>query len=364
MKIAQVPPLYESVPPKMYGGTERVVSYLTEELVNQGHEVTLFGTEDSITKANLLPICKNATRLNKDCRDPFAYHILQMQKVAEHASDFDIIHFHTDYLHYPFSKTASYPHITTLHGRLDMPELKMIYECFNDIPVVSISNNQRIPQPTANWAATIYHGLPQNLYKTGAGAGGYLTFLGRISPEKRPDRAIEIALKAGIPLKIAAKVDKVDQDYFDSVIKPMINHPLIEFIGEVGEDRKGELLGNSIGLLFPIDWPEPFGMVMIEAMANGTPVIAFGCGSVPEIILDGVNGYIVNSIEDAVDKVGKLSSFDRIDCRAYFDTHFTATTMTHNYVRLYKKLVEKKKSRLRSLMRIADNTDNLYVIPA
>lgn len=353
MKIAQVPPLYESVPPKMYGGTERVVSYLTEELVNQGHDVTLIGTGDSITNANLLQVCEQATRLNKECKDPLAYHMLQMQTVLEHSSEFDIIHFHNDYLHYAFSQMSDYTHVTTLHGRLDLEELKPIYKKFFNIPLVSISDNQRKPITDVNWVETIYHGLPENLYQLGNGEGEYLAFLGRISPEKRPDRAIEIAKRVGIKLKMAAKVDKADEVYYNEVIKPLLDHPLIEFIGEIGEDKKGEFLGNAIGLLFPINWPEPFGMVMIEAMANGTPVIAFNCGSVPEVVDHGDTGFIVNSVDEAVMAVSALPKFDRRLCREIFEHRYSARVMAKNYVSLYEKLIEEKKK-----IRIVNNVSN------
>ena len=340
MKIAQVPPLFEAVPPKLYGGTERVVSYLTEELVTQGHEVTLFGTGDSITNAELLAVVPNAIRLNKDCKDPLAWHIYQLQLVLEHAHEFDIIHFHNDFLHYPISTNANYTHVTTLHGRLDLPDLKPIYQKFTTIPLVSISNYQRTPYPSVNWVETIYHGLPMNLYKQGKGEGKYFAFLGRISPEKRPDRAIEIAIKSGIPLKIAAKVDRADVQYYEQVIEPMLHHPLIEFIGEIGEAEKGKFLGDAMALLFPVDWPEPFGMVMIEAMANGTPVIAFNCGSVPEVVDQDKTGYVVNTIDEAVAAVEKLSRFDRSICRQTFEKRFSATTMANNYVDLYTSLID------------------------
>jgi glycosyltransferase involved in cell wall biosynthesis len=340
MKIAQVPPLYESVPPKMYGGTERVVSYLTEELVRQGHDVTLFGTKDSVTTAELFPVCEKATRLNENCKDPFAYHILQMQYVIEHAHEFDIIHFHNDYLHYLFSKAMGYTHVTTLHGRLDMDELKPIYKKFRTIPLVSISNAQRAPLPNANWIGTVHHGIPKDLYKTGNGNGNYLAFLGRISPEKRPDRAIEIAKRAGIKLKIAAKVDKADTQYFEQVISPLIDHPLIEFIGEINEDQKEEFLGNALGLLFPIDWPEPFGLVMIEAMANGTPVIAFDSGSVSEVINKGETGFIVHSVEEAVIAISGLYNFDRDQCREIFEQKFSSEVMADRYLNIYRRIID------------------------
>jgi len=342
MKIAQVPPLYESVPPKLYGGTERVVSYLTDELIRQGHDVVLFGTCDSRTKATIFPVCEQALRLNKDCKDPLAWHIYQLQLVLEHAKEFDIIHFHNDYLHYPFSKKAGYSHITTLHGRLDMPDLKPIYRKFYDIPVVSISDSQRAPLPHANWLDTVYHGLPEDLYQQGNGEGGYLAFLGRISPEKRPDRAIEIARQARIPLKIAAKVDAVDEQYYEKVIRPMLDDPFVEFIGEIGENEKGAFLGNALALLFPIDWPEPFGMVLIEAMANGTPVIAYNRGSVPEIITDGTTGFIVNSQKQAIQAVENLHRISRTTCRKTFERSFSSCIMAEKYVSNYERLLTPK----------------------
>ncbi|WP_207515259.1 glycosyltransferase family 4 protein [Longitalea luteola] len=344
MRIAQVPPLYESVPPKLYGGTERVVSYLTEELVKQGHDVTLFGTEDSMTKANLHAVCKQATRLNEACIDPIAWHIYQMQIVMENANEFDIIHFHNDYLHFPLSYLNRYRHVTTLHGRLDLDDIKPIYQKFYTIPVVSISDGQRKPLPFANWVGTVYHGLPKELYKLGEGKGDYLAFLGRISPEKRPDRAIQIAKLAGIKLKIAAKVDNADKEYFETKIKPLLDHPLIDFIGEIGEDKKGEFLGNAMALLFPIDWPEPFGMVMIEAMANGTPVIAWDQGSVPEVVEHGKTGFIVNDMEQAVEAVESIHKLSRPLIRKIFEHSFTASVMANKYMQLYERICEKKKT--------------------
>lgn len=347
MRIAQVPPLYESIPPKLYGGTERVVSYLTEELVNQGHEVTLFGTKDSVTKANLYAVCDKAIRLNPDCRDAVAWHIYQLQLVMENANEFDIIHFHNDYLHFPLSSQGHYRHITTLHGRLDLEDLKPIYKKFYHVPVVSISNNQRKPLSHINWISTVYHGLPKTMYKCGDGKGNYLAFIGRISPEKRPDRAIEIAKRTGIPLKIAAKVDRADEEYFEEKIKPLLDHPLIEFIGEINDDQKGEFLGNALALIFPIDWPEPFGMVMIEALATGTPVIAFDHGSVPEIIEHGKTGFVVKDIEQAVEAVEKLNLISRTVCRKVFEQSFTSTVMAANYVALYEQISRKKGKILR-----------------
>jgi glycosyltransferase involved in cell wall biosynthesis len=342
MRIAQIPPLYESIPPKLYGGTERVVSYLTEELVNQGHEVTLFGTKDSVTRANLYTVCDQAMRLNPGCRDALAWHVYQLQLVMENASEFDIIHFHNDYLHFPLSSQDRYRHITTLHGRLDLEDLKPIYKKFHHIPVVSISNSQRKPLSYINWLRTIYHGLPKDMYQEGDGKGNYLAFLGRISPEKRPDRAIEIAKRTGIPLKIAAKVDRADEEYFEETIKPLLEHPLVEFIGEIGDDQKEEFLGNALALLFPIDWPEPFGMVMIEALATATPVIAFNHGSVPEIIEHGKTGFVVNDMQQAIEAVEKIHLLDRSLCRKVFESSFTSAVMAANYVNLYEQICRKE----------------------
>lgn len=343
MKIAQVSPLFESVPPRLYGGTERVVSYLTEELVRQGHEVTLFASGDSVTQATLIPVCAKGTRLDETCADPIVYHMLEVQMVADHADEFDVIHFHNDYLHYPLSNARGYRHITTLHGRLDLPDLQPLYYRFSALPLVSISNHQRRPLRQANWVNTIYHGLPEDLYTFGKGDGGYLAFIGRISPEKRPDRAIEIAKRTGIKLKIAAKIDKADQTYYENVIAPLLDHPLVEFIGEIGEKEKNDFLGNAYALLFPIDWPEPFGMVMIESMACGTPVIAFNCGSVPEVIDHGESGYIVNSIQEAVAAINDLYHFDRRHCHEVFTRRFTVAEMARNYVATYEQLQPPRK---------------------
>ncbi len=362
MRIAQVPPLYESTPPRLYGGTERIVSYLTEELVNMGHDVTIFGTGDSVTRAKLFEICREGLRLNPKHIDPFAWHIYQLQCVLELAHEFDIIHFHNDYLHFPFSKHAGYAHITTLHGRLDLDDLKPVYSKFPDIPVVSISDAQREPLPQAGWTSTIYHGLPRDMYMQGTGEGGYLAFLGRISPEKRPDRAIEIAKKTGIPLKIAAKIDKVDREYFETVIKPMMDTPLVEYIDEITDKQKAEFLGNARALLFPIDWPEPFGMVMIEAIANGTPVIAFNCGSVPEVIDHGQTGFVVNSIEEAIAAVKGLDDFDRRQCRQVFEQRFTAGTMAAKYLNVYQHLADKAHKKAGDMVNGKIKTDNQYLL--
>jgi glycosyltransferase involved in cell wall biosynthesis len=338
VRIAQVAPLYESTPPRFYGGTERVVSYLTEELVRQGHQVTLFASGDSVTAAELIAPCQRALRLNPDCRDPLAYHMIMLDEVYRRAEEFDIIHFHVDYLHFPISTRMRTPHLTTLHGRLDLPELADVYRQFPEVPLISISDAQRRPLWWANWRATISHGLPGDLYSPETGPGNYLAFIGRISPEKRVDRAIEISKRVGLPIRIAAKVDKVDAEYFERKIKPLLHHPLVEFVGEIGERQKQELLGGACALLFPIDWPEPFGLVMIEALACGTPVIAFRNGSVPEIIEEGTTGFVVTSVEQAVDAVRRVESLCRMDCRRSFEKRFTASRMAGNYVAQYAPL--------------------------
>ena len=342
MRIAQVAPLYESVPPKLYGGTERIVSYLTEELVAQGHEVTLFASGDSLTKANLVPICPTALRLNPECIDPLAHHLLMLQSVLSRRDDFDIIHFHVDYLHFPLSRSVEWTTLTTLHGRLDIPDLAPLYRVFSDMPVSSISDAQREPLPWLNWQGTIYHGLPSTIYEFSPKPKGYLAFLGRMSPEKGPERAIEIAKKVGMPIKIAAKVDKVDVEYFNGCVKPLLNHPLVEFLGEVGYPQKNELLGGADALLFPICWPEPFGIVMIEALACGTPVIAYPSGSVSEVIEDGVSGLVVPDIGSAVEAVRNIDSIERAMCRKRFDDRFTATRMSAEYLNLYEALLRRQ----------------------
>jgi len=342
MRIAQVSPLFESVPPKLYGGTERVVSYLTEALLDLGHEVTLFASGDSVTNASLVSVTPKALRLGKSI-DPYALHILQLQHVVEMAGQFDIIHFHTDYLHFPVSRMSAYNHVTTLHGRLDIPELSPLYSKFCDMPVVSISFSQRAPLPQANFIGNVYHGMPKGSYQFCNGSGEYAVFIGRFSPEKGADRAIEIAAKAGIPLKIAAKVDKGDEDYFNAHIRPLLNQPHVEYLGEVGEDKKNELLGNAKVMLFPIAWPEPFGIVMIESLACGTPVIAFNNGSVPEIISDGETGFVVSSIDEAVEAVGKIETLDRKSCRKAFIERFESKRMAMDYLHVYRMLIEENK---------------------
>jgi len=341
VRIAQVAPLYEAVPPKFYGGTERVVSYLTEELVRQGHEVTLFASGDSVTRARLVPICPRALRLDDTCRDPLARHVVMLQKVFEAAHRFDIIHFHIDYLHFPLSRRYGITQLTTLHGRLDLPDLPCVYDEFDDMPVVSISDAQRRPLPQANWQGTVHHGLPPDLYRLREAPSDYLAFVGRISREKRLDRAVEIARRVGLPLRIAAKVDMADRDYFRQEIEPLFHDPLVEYVGEIGERDKGEFLGNARALLFPIEWPEPFGLVMIESMACGTPVIAYPCGSVPEVIEEGVTGFVVSDMDTAAGTVEGLGSFDRRRCRQAFERRFTVARMASDYLRLYRRLIER-----------------------
>jgi glycosyltransferase involved in cell wall biosynthesis len=338
MRIAQVAPLYESVPPKYYGGTERIVSYLTEELVRAGHDVTLFASGDSVTGARLVASCRRSLRLDRDCIDQLAHHILMLEHVFQRADEFDVVHFHVDYLHFPLSRRRPVANVTTLHGRLDLPDLAPLYREFRDIPVVSISAAQREPVPWANWRETVYHGLPHDLYRFREKAGSYLAFLGRISPEKRVDRAIEIAKQVGVPLKVAAKVDRVDKDYFESVVEPMLRDPLIEFLGEIGDGEKDEFLGNAYALLHPIDWPEPFGLVMIEAMACGTPIIAYRHGSVPEVMEEGRTGFIVSSLEEAVEAARRVPELSRARCRKVFEDRFTSARMAGDYVRVYESL--------------------------
>ncbi len=343
MKIAQVAPLYESVPPKFYGGTERVVSWLTEALVQQGHEVTLFASGDSVTRAKLVPVTRQSLRLDDKCIDQIAHHILELEVVFENASQFDIIHWHNDYLHFPLSKRNSTPHVTTLHGRLDIPDLVPLYHAFREMPVVSISNAQRKPLPWLNWQGTVYHGLTENQFTLHPEPGQYLAYIGRVSPEKRVDRSIEIARRSGIPLKIAAKVDRVDRDYYKENIEPLIQQePLVEFIGEISDGEKDEFLGNAYALLFPIEWPEPFGLAMIEAMACGTPTIAYPRGSVPEVIDEGVTGFLVESIDAAVKVVERVSTLSREECRRRFEKRFTSTRMARDYVAIYERLVEEE----------------------
>ena len=341
MRIAQVAPLVESVPPKHYGGTERIVSYLTEELVRAGHEVTLFGSGDSVTSARLIAPCRRSLRKNERCKDPVAREVILIDHVVEHAPEFDLIHFHTGYLHFAISHHLPVPHVTTLHGRLDIPDLAPLYQRFRDVSVISISNAQRAPLAWANWQATVYHGLRKTQFQFYAGGGEYLAFLGRMSPEKRVDRAIEIAKRAGMPLKIAAKVDPVDRRYFKRVIEPLLNDPRVEWVGEITDHQKNEFLGNASALVFPIDWPEPFGLVMIEAMACGTPVIAYDSGSVPEVMEDGVTGFIVGEIDEAAEAVGRAGDLSRARCREAFEKRFTDERMANDYVNVYERMLRR-----------------------
>ena len=343
MRIAQVSPLYESVPPQAYGGTERVVSFLTEELVRQGHDVTLFASGDSRTSARLVPMAPHALRLGGS-EDALAHHVLMSDRVARIGRQFDIVHFHIDYVHFPLSRRERYTHVTTLHGRLDIPDLQPLYDEFREMPVVSISDAQRAPLPQANWQSTVYHGLPIDLFHFAPEPRGYLAFLGRISPEKRVDRAVEIARRTGMTLRVAAKVDDADRRYFETEIAPLFELPFVNYIGEISEAEKQEFLGGATALLFPIDWREPFGLVMIEAMACGTPVIAYRSGSVSEVVEDGVTGFIVDGEEDAVRAVRKLPRLDRRAIRVRFEERFTAVRMAREYEARYRDLVANAKA--------------------
>ncbi|HVW53227.1 MAG TPA: glycosyltransferase family 4 protein [Trinickia sp.] len=346
MRIAQIAPLYEAVPPKFYGGTERVVSYLTEALVELGHDVTLFASGDSITSATLDAAWPKALRLDPTIRDPLAPHMLLLEKVRRLASQFDVLHFHLDYLPFSLFADAAAPSLTTLHGRLDLPELQPVFDTFSQANVVSISQSQRIPLPQARWRDTVYHGLPEHLLTPQPHCEPeYLAFLGRICPEKRVDTAIKIAAMSGLPLKIAAKIDKVDRDYFKEQIEPLLSQAHVEFVGEIDEARKPEFLSRAKALLFPIDWCEPFGLVMIEAMACGTPVIAFNRGSVPEVIDHAVTGYIVEDVQGAVAALERLPELSREEIRAQFERRFTARTMASNYVKCYETLLEQSAGR-------------------
>jgi glycosyltransferase involved in cell wall biosynthesis len=347
LRIAQVAPLYESVPPRGYGGTERVVSYLTEELVRMGHEVTLFASGDSSTSARLIPASKRSLRLDPGCVDPLAHHLLLVEQVYRRAAEFDLIHFHVDYLHYPATRRHRVPHLTTLHGRLDIPDLAPLYREFRDMPVVSISNAQRQPLPWLDWRATVYHGLPAGTGRPTAGGfgggGSYLAFLGRVSPEKGLGVAIEIARRAGRTLRVGAKVDRADQDYFERELRPQLRPPQVQYLGEIGDDEKLRLLAGAEALLFPIDWPEPFGLVMIEAMACGTPIIARGRGAVAEVMADPRSGFVCSTIDEAVAAVGRLPALTRRGCRQAFEERFTAARMAAEYVQVYRALLEEER---------------------
>ncbi|MGP0094720.1 MAG: glycosyltransferase family 4 protein [Xanthobacteraceae bacterium] len=341
MRIAQIAPPMESVPPRLYGGTERIVSYLTEALVELGHEVTLFASGDSITSARLVGCVPTALRLDANVQDPIPYYMLMLDRVREQADDFDILHFHIDQFHFPIFRPMAERTVTTTHGRQDLPDLKPLYVGFSDMPLVSISNSQRKPVPNANFVATVLHGIPADLLRpVQHRTGGYLAFLGRISDEKGPDRAIKIARTLGIPLKIAAKVDKVDEAYFRERIAPLLDGPGVEFIGEINEREKPDFLGNACALVFPINWPEPFGLVMIEAMACGTPVLAYRCGSVPEIIDAGVTGHIVDNLDEAILALPRVAALDRRAVRKRFEERFSATRMAKDYLSVYRALLE------------------------
>lgn len=340
MRIAQVAPLIESVPPCLYGGTERVVSYLTEELVRQGHEVTLFASGDSVTRARLVPCVPTALRFEPRCNSPLPHYMLMFELLRRRRRDFDIMHFHVDYLHYPLMREMRIVHLSTLHGRQDLWDLGPLFAEYCEVPLVSISNSQRSPIAWANWAGTVYHGLPRDLLPFSASGGDYLLFLGRISPEKRVDRAIEIATRAGRELVVAAKVDQADREYFVSDIQPLLERPNVHYVGEVTDREKGELLGGAFALLFPIDWPEPFGLTMIEAMACGTPVLGWHCGSVPEIITDGVSGRIVENMDDAAAAIDELAGLDRRAVRRCFDERFSVERMAAEYLGIYQRLID------------------------
>jgi glycosyltransferase involved in cell wall biosynthesis len=357
MKIAQIAPLFESVPPKLYGGTERVASYLTEELVKAGHEVTLFASGDSETSAELVACSRVALRLDPAVENPLPYHVAMLDRVMQRADEFDFLHFHTDLLHYPLVRGFLQRTLSTQHGRLDYPDLKPFYRSFTDIPLAAISKDQRQPMPQLNWAGTVYNGLPRDMLQPGRGEEGYLAFLGRINPEKGPDAAIEIAAKAGLPLKIAAKIDVFDRQYWEEAIEPLVRrHPNVEYVGEVNEREKAEFLGKALALVFPITWREPFGLVMIEAMACGTPVVAFRKGAVPEVVEEGVSGFVVDSVDEAVAALGRIGQLDRGRVRAAFEDRFTAHTMAAEYLRVYGKLLaEADEERVTTPLRAADS---------
>ncbi|HUM03266.1 MAG TPA: glycosyltransferase family 4 protein [Thermoanaerobaculia bacterium] len=342
MRIAQVAPLYESVPPMLYGGTERVVSYLTEELVKLGHEVTLFASGDSVTRAHLVPACPRALWRDASCRETLPHHVRLMELVFHDPSRFDLVHFHSDYLHFPLLRRNPFPNVTTVHGALHAPDLGPVLEEYRELPLVSISDAQRRPLPDANWQATVPHGLPRDLYTFSQRPGDYLAFLGRISPEKRLDRAIAIAERAGMKLKVAAKVYAEEAGYFRTEIEPLLRtfRSFVEYVGEIGGRDKDEFLGNARALLFPIDWAEPFGLVMIEALACGTPVIAWRNGSVPEVLEDGVTGFVVEGVDEAVRAVARIPALDRRACRKAFEARFDAARMARRYVEIYRRLLE------------------------
>jgi glycosyltransferase involved in cell wall biosynthesis len=342
VRIAQVSPLFESVPPKLYGGTERVVSFLTEALIDLGHDVTLFASGDSITRAELVPTTREALRLDPRCKDDLAHHVRMLETVFRRADEFDVIHFHLDYLALPMARRCAVPCVTTQHGRLDLPDLWPLFRTYADAPMVSISDAQRTPVPFVNWRATVHHGLPPELYRFHPESKGYLAFLGRISREKRVDRAVEIACRLDMPIKIAAKISDADRPYYEQEIKPLFDDPRVEFVGEINEHDKDEFLGDAAALLFPIDWPEPFGLVMIEAMACGTPVVAFRRGSVAEVMADGVSGFVVDDVDAAVDATRRAVALPRRGCRDHFERRFLARRMAEDYVTVYRGLMAER----------------------
>ena len=353
MRIAQIAPLTESVPPRLYGGTERAVSYITEALVDLGHDVTLFASGDSVTRAKLEPVWPQALRLDQSIRDRIAPHMLLMELVRRQADQFDVLHFHMDYYSFSVFKRQDTPFVTTLHGRLDLPEQQPVFDTFDTAPVISISNAQRQPLPQARWLGTVYHGLPENLYTPQPVEQRYLAFLGRISPEKRVDTAIRIAQRCGLPIRIAAKVDEADREYFEHEIKPLFALPFVEFVGEISDTQKAEFLSGAHALLFPIDWPEPFGLVMIEAMACGTPVIAFNRGAVPEVVDEGVTGFIVEDEIGAVAAVHRIARVPRAGVRRRFEARFTSRRMAQQYVDLYQAVIRASK---RSRFKVIDTS--------
>jgi glycosyltransferase involved in cell wall biosynthesis len=340
VRIAQVSPLYERVPPRLYGGTERVVSYLTEELVRRGHAVTLFASGDSETRARRVSTAPRALRLDGALADPLAAHIVQLAEVFRRAREFDVIHCHVDYLAFPFGRLVRTPTVHTLHGRLDLPFLQQVYEYFADVPLVSISRAQRAPLASLNvrWAATVHHGLPLERFPFTPAPGAYFAFIGRISPEKRLDLAIAVARRVGIPLKIAAKIDATDRAYYEQEIRPLMAHPLVEYVGEIDDVSKPGFLGGALALLFPIDWPEPFGLAMIEALACGTPVITRACGSVPEVMVDGVTGFIGDTVDDLVEAAKRIDTVDRAACRRHVEARFSVERMADDYESVYRDI--------------------------
>jgi glycosyltransferase involved in cell wall biosynthesis len=341
LKIAQVAPLFESVPPRLYGGTERIVSYLTEELVRRGHDVTLYASGESETRAHLVPCAARSLRMDRGCVDRLAPHLLMLERVAQDAAEYDVVHYHTDYLHFPTTRRCPQRPLTTLHGRLDIPDLRPLYREYQDMPLVSISDAQRDPLRFANWQGTVYHGLPAEKYQFHEKAGSYLAFLGRISPEKGCHQAIEVARRTGIPLKMAAKVEgEADRAYFEGVIRPLLQGPGVEYVGEITEPEKCPFLGGALALLFPIDWPEPFGLVMIESLACGTPVIACPRGSVPEVLEPGVTAFLGNTIEELTCAVERVGELDRRACRDAFERRFTDVRMAADYETVYRRIVE------------------------